>query len=271
LAVKKAEAYLKEVAYEVAGLHATYHQARTELLSANRNVVYFRNVLSRRQRLVAMTLISAEISDKASDDLQAAKERVQKQISVVAKLLTQLGGDPNIDVKVHPKYLSAKIALMNAELNLAKTVISAPQSGQIGQLNIEPGEYARAGVPLFTVTAAGPIWVEANLKETDLTHVAVGQAATITADAFPDGTVKATVASIGAATGSEFSILPPQNATGNWVKVVQRLPVRLKFDTAAQTKMLRAGMSVRVIIDTKFERPLPNVVQQAFALFELEK
>src|SRR5690606_10218466 len=129
---------------------------------------------------------------------------------------------------------------------------------------LRPGDYLRAGAPAFSLVGATGLWVEANLKETDLTHVRPGQAATVEIDTYPGRVWPARVDGFGAATGSEFSLLPPQNATGNWVKVVQRVPVRLMLtgdpSAAAEAPRLRAGMCAVVDIDTEHRRSLPSLV-----------
>jgi membrane fusion protein (multidrug efflux system) len=128
-----------------------------------------------------------------------------------------------------------------------------------------PGDYVTAGTPVFAVMASQGLWIEANMKETDLTFVRPGQHATLTIDAYPDITWDATVASISAGTGAEWSVLPAQNATGNWVKVVQRVPVRLQIENRPGQPPLRAGMSVIVDIDTGHRRALPGFLRWAFA------
>ena len=135
---------------------------------------------------------------------------------------------------------------------LAQTTVRAPADGVISQSTaFKVGQYVAAGTPLFSLVETGDTWVEANFKETQLTHMKVGQKAEIVLDTYPDHPFKATVESIGAGTGAEFSLLPAQNATGNWVKVTQRIPVRLKVEDAEAGRCaLRTGMSATVSIDT---------------------
>ena len=130
---------------------------------------------------------------------------------------------------------------------------------------MEPGEFVKSEEPLFAIISDKSVWIEVNLKETQLTHVKSGQQAVIEIDAYPDVKWTATVDSISPATGAEFAILPPQNATGNWVKVVQRLPIRLILDDLAGGPTLRAGMSAFVDIDTEHEAVLPGFVKEALA------
>jgi membrane fusion protein (multidrug efflux system) len=130
---------------------------------------------------------------------------------------------------------------------------------------LQIGEFVEAGKPVFSLIRTGAEWVQANFKETDLTYVRVGQPVVLSFDAYPGRVRQAEVASISPATGAEFALLPPQNALGNWVKVVQRLPVRLELTGDAVDPPLRAGMSVIVEIDTGHERALPNIVKSALA------
>ncbi|MFQ5626334.1 MAG: efflux RND transporter periplasmic adaptor subunit, partial [Methyloligellaceae bacterium] len=136
-------------------------------------------------------------------------------------------------------------------------------AGIVTNFDLQPGEYIRSGNVVFSLVGAGGVWVHANYKETDLTHVRVGQPATIRVDAYPNSLREAVVSSISPATGAEFALLPPQNATGNWVKVVQRLPVRLELKDPLSDPPLRAGMSVIVEIDTGHQRNLPGFARAA--------
>ena len=140
----------------------------------------------------------------------------------------------------------------------------AHTAGTLSSVTLEPGEYVEAGDPLFALVSIDEPWVEANLKEVQMTHVRVGQTATIVVDSFPDVTWQAKVESISPATGAEFAILPPQNATGNWVKVVQRVPVKLKIMGPRNKDLLRAGMTAEVSIDTGRERGALAAIKDAF-------
>ena len=153
-----------------------------------------------------------------------------------------------------------KIALRDrAALDLAHTEIKAPRAGIVLNFRLQLGEQVKAQTPLFSLVADRRPWVEANFKETDLTYVTVGQRATIVLDMHPDITWEAEVESISPATGAEFAILPPQNASGNWVKVVQRLPVKLRLVERPGEPPLRAGMTAYVSIDTKRQRSLAKI------------
>jgi len=132
----------------------------------------------------------------------------------------------------------------------------------VSNMKLQIGEYVDARKPVFSLIVSGPVWIEANFKETQLTHMHVGQPVTVVADAYPDAEWKAVVDTIAPATGAEFAVLPPQNATGNWVKVVQRLPVRVRVEQPADLPQLRAGMTVTVSVDTGRPRGLPRSVQR---------
>ncbi|MBT7249253.1 MAG: HlyD family secretion protein, partial [Rhodospirillaceae bacterium] len=152
-----------------------------------------------------------------------------------------------------------------AALDLKRTTVYAPSDGIVTNFGLEVGEYIEEGKPVFSLVGAKVVWVRANYKETELTHVRVGQPATLRADTYPDRVIEAVVSSIAPATGAEFALLPPQNASGNWVKVVQRLPVRLEITDTDKIPNLRAGMSVIVEIDTGRQRDLPPIFGAAFA------
>jgi membrane fusion protein (multidrug efflux system) len=148
---------------------------------------------------------------------------------------------------------------------LRRTKVRAPVSGIVTNFELQVGEHVEAAAPVFSIVANEPLWITANLRETELTHVRVGQEATIRVDAYPGRTWQAVVTSINPATGAEFAVLPPQNASGNWVKVIQRVPLRLELTEEPSGPPLRAGMSVVINIDTGYERTLPGVVATALA------
>jgi membrane fusion protein, multidrug efflux system len=175
--------------------------------------------------------------------------------------LTQLLGNPNLALDDFPPYYQAQAALAQAQRDLDHTEMRAPMDGVATLVDqIQLGRFVMAGAPVFTIIDVAKPWVDSNLKESDLTHVAVGQPVEIDVDAFPDHTFKGTVASLSPGTGAQFAILPPQNATGNFVKVVQRVPVRIYFDKDDPfVKKLKAGMSAYATIDTGHKRSLAGL------------
>jgi membrane fusion protein, multidrug efflux system len=186
---------------------------------------------------------------------QAQLELVKQQQSTA---LNQLLGNPELPLEQFPAYLQAKAALDDAQRNLDLATVRAPMAGVATQVDqIQLGRFIAAGTPVFSVIDIANPWVDANLKESDFTYVAVGQTVTIDVDAFPDHAFKGTIGSLSPGTGAQFSILPPQNATGNFVKVVQRMPVRIYFDSNDKyVKKLKAGMSAYTSIDTGHHRSL---------------
>jgi membrane fusion protein (multidrug efflux system) len=240
LALEQAEAKLGEA-------RTQYLNDKTNLASltqladlAQRNVDVKRRDVERKTQLVerqagAQADVDTAISDLVDAQLQAQSTRQQRD-----NMLNALKGDPNLPLEQFPAYVQAKAAYDDAKRNLDHTVLL--------------GRFVTAGSPVFSIVDDAQPWVDANPKETDITYLRVGQKATIDVDSFPNRTFTGTVQSVSPGTGAQFSILPPQNATGNWVKVVQRVPVRIVFDKGQDLSLLRAGMSVNVEIDTHHSR-----------------
>ena len=260
IAVMEAKAWMKGVRNEVESRRGDYRVKRAELKLAKDDLLYFERTFNRRQKLLKRGNVSQEKYEEARQNVEQARQKVSIVKQELSRILTMLSGNPNLKIEEYPQYLQALAVLDRAELNLKRTVVRAPASGRVSKIELQPGEYVKAGVPLFSVVSDQALWIEANLKETKLTHVRVGQRATLEIDAYPDHRWTATVASISPATGAEFAVLPPQNATGNWIKVVQRLPIRLDIDDPHSGPPLRVGMSAIVDIDTNREAALPDVM-----------
>jgi membrane fusion protein (multidrug efflux system) len=177
----------------------------------------------------------------------------------------KLGGGLTATIDEFPDYIQAKAGLDDAQRNLDRTHVVAPIAGVATQVDqIELGRVAPAGQAVFAIVEDRGLWVDANPKESDLTYVHAGEPASVTIDTFPGRDFKGRVCSIAPGTGSQFSILPAQNASGNWVKVVQRVPLRFCFDPSESTEGLRAGMSANVSIDTGRTRSLGELVTAPF-------
>lgn len=191
-------------------------------------------------------------------------------------ILTTLNGDAELKFDEHPLYLKHLTKLEQISFDIEQSTIFAEQDGIIAQMNLEEGEYIDIGKVLFAIVDEKNAWLEANLKETELTNIKVNQSAVFTPDAYPNNSWNAKVESISPATGSEFSILPPQNSSGNWVKVVQRVPVKIAIGSSIineniqnnSKKDLRVGMSVSVTIDTKYKRDVPFIIRPFSYFFE---
>ena len=191
-------------------------------------------------------------------------------------ILTTLNGDAELKFDEHPLYLKHLTKLEQISFDIEQSTIFAEQDGIIAQMNLEEGEYIDIGKVLFAIVDEKNAWLEANLKETELTNIKVNQSAVFTPDAYPNNSWNAKVESISPATGSEFSILPPQNSSGNWVKVVQRVPVKIAIGSSIineniqnnSKKDLLVGMSVSVTIDTKYKRDVPFIIRPFSYFFE---
>ena len=254
----RTRARMDVIGTELNSLRADYREAEVQTEQANEKVKHFKRRLERQKKLRNQGLGIEEQYDEAYHALQLSKKQVQINQQRVQKVLAALGGDAAVPVEQHPRYLAAQSIHEQAAVDLAGTTLRAPASGVVSNMKLQVGEYAQAGKPVFSLIQDDPVWVEANLKETQLTHIHTGQLASVVADAYPDRTWETTVASIAPATGAEFSVLPPQNASGNWVKVVQRVPIRLQIDNNDPLHRLRAGMTVTVRIDTRRERQLSS-------------
>jgi membrane fusion protein, multidrug efflux system len=224
---------------------------------AQQNVALKQRDVERKTTLVARNSGSQADLDNSLSATVTAQLQAQLAAQQQATTLNALLGKPDLPIEQYPPYQQAKAVLEQAERDLDHTTLKAPIGGTATQVdNIQLGRFVTAGTPILSVIDDGAPWVDANPKETDLTYLRVGQKVAIDVDAFPDHVFRGTVSSISPGTGAQFAILPPQNAVGNWVKVVQRVPVRIAFDAGQDVDLLRAGMSVTVDIDTGRRRSL---------------
>jgi membrane fusion protein, multidrug efflux system len=218
--------------------------------------------VDRKASLVKNSAGSQLDLDNSASSLVTARAQLEMLKQQISNAKNQLLGNPDLPLEQFPPYAQAKAALDQAQRNLDHTVLRAPIAGTATQVdNIQPGRFIAAGSPILSVIDDAKPWVDANPKESDFTYVAVGQPVTIEVDAFPDHVFKGTVSSLSPGTGAQFAILPPQNATGNFVKVAQRVPVRIILDAADKmVRKLKAGMSSYVTIDTGHRRSLAGIL-----------
>jgi membrane fusion protein, multidrug efflux system len=218
--------------------------------------------VDRKQALVNQKVGSQLDLDNSATSLVTAGAQAQFVKQNLSNAKAQLLGNPDLPMEEFPPYAQAKAQLDMAQRNLDHTVLRAPMAGVATQVEqIQLGRYVAAGTPVFSIIDVANPWVDANPKESDFTYVAEGQQVTLEVDAFPNHLFKGTVGSLSPGTGAQFAILPPQNATGNFVKVVQRVPVRIYFDKDdPYVKKLKAGMSVYATIDTKHKRSLAGLL-----------
>jgi membrane fusion protein, multidrug efflux system len=258
IALAEADAALGGARLKVGQLRAAYSQALAQKRLSDTEVAFLEDDLERQKTLFAKTFVTRTTLDDAERELAKARDNQASAEQDVTGALAALGGNADFETDQHPSVLAARAARERAAYALVQTNVRAPADGVISHASsFEKGQFVMAGAPLFSLVETGDTWVDANFKETQLTHMRPGQTAEVTFDTFPDQPVEAEIESIGAGTGAEFSLLPAQNATGNWVKVTQRIPVRLKI-TANTGMALRTGMSATVTVDTKVSRGLPD-------------
>ncbi len=241
---------------------SNYDKAKSNLVSlrtlvdlAGKNVEIKQRDVDRKSKLASSQAGSQADLDTAAGAMVTAQLQAEFAKQQLDSTLSSLLGNANLPLEQFPEYAQAKAAVDQAQRDLDHTILRAPISGTATQVdNIQLGRFVAAGGPILSIIDDQAPWVDANPKETDITYLRIGQKATIDVDSFPDHTFKGTVVAVSPGTGSQFSILPPQNATGNWVKVVQRVPVRIAFDKDEDTRLLRSGMSVVVDIDTGHSR-----------------
>ena len=250
IALDQANAALGSARVNVEQLKVSYRTAQTALTAATNTLAIQQSNYDRQNSLVSQGVSSASALDQPKLSLQSAQNAVASADQQVASAAAALAGNPEIATDQHPAVLAALSQVQLAERNLSKTAIVAPADGVISQIaSLNVGQFLAMGTTIASLVETGGSWVEANFKETQLAAIRIGMPAEVAVDASPGAPLEGTVTSIGAATGSEFSLIPAQNATGNWVKVVQRIPVRIDFDAKSEVQ-LRSGMSALVSVDT---------------------
>ncbi len=262
LAVDQAKAQLEQAKTTYDNLAANVKIYGQMLDLAQQGVDLKQRDVDRKQQLVNQKVGSQLDLDNSATGLVTAGAQMQFVKQQLSNAKAQLLGNPDLPMDEFPPYAQAKAALGMAQRNLDKTVLRAPMAGIATQVEqIQLGRFVAAGTPVFSVIDIDSPWVDANPKESDFTYVAVGQPVTLDVDAFPNHVFKGYVGSLSPGTGAQFAILPPQNATGNFVKVVQRVPVRIYFDKDDPfVKKLKAGMSVYATIDTGHKRTLAGLL-----------
>jgi len=251
IAVSDAAAHLADTRLQIESLKSTYRQRLVELRAARDTQSYAQQQYDRQTRLLASGIASQAQFDQAAHALDAARQQVANVQQQIGVALANLGGDPNIAPERHPLVAQAQAALDRAQLNLSYTVISAPTDGVVAKVEqLQVGDTIAASAPVFALVSTRDIWIEANFKEVQLARMRPGQVATVDIDRYPGRRFSAEVTSVSPSTGSQFSLLPPENATGNWVKVVQRVPVRLQLTHVDAGFLLQSGLSANVTVDT---------------------
>lgn len=251
IALRESEAALASARIAVQQLHADYQESLADLHNAEADLDYQQREYDRQSALVKKGVASQSKLDDVRNALQGAEDDVLKNKQTVNSALAALGTAVDAPIEQHPLVLEAMARCDKAALDLTHVTVFAPDAGTVSRTSLlQVGMYVVTGAPVLSFVKDSPVWVEANFKETELTHMQIGQTSTLRVDAFPSIKLTGHVESMSAGTGSEFSILPAQNASGNWVKVVQRVPVRVKLDSVPDGGLLKTGMSVKVRVDT---------------------
>ena len=250
-ALQAAQSKLDAARTQFANLKSNYDSLKKLVEVSQQGVDLKQRDVDRKSRLAENRAGSQLDLDTSKSALLTAELELQLGKQQLAGTLNQLLGNAELAIEDFPPYQQAKAVLDQAQRDFDHTVVKAPIDGTATQVdNIQLGRYVTAGMPVFSVVDDAAAWVDANPKETGITWLRTGQKVEINVDSFPGRTFHGIVQSVSPGTGAQFAILPPQNANGNWVKVVQRVPVRIVFDAGQDLSLLRAGMSVTVDIDT---------------------
>jgi membrane fusion protein, multidrug efflux system len=264
IAVDQTDARLGSARLQINGLKATYRQQQAELQSAKDTASFDEREYERKKALVASDFTPREVYDQVETTLKVSRQRIASIEQQISNTIAALNGDPDIEIDRHPTVRAARAQLDRARLDLSYATVIAPDDGTVARVDdLQVGNFVNPGTAVFSLLSSRRIWVEANFRETGLTHMRPGQEATISVDAYPDRAFRAHVVSMSPGTGSDFSVLPPENATGNWVKVVQRLPVRLEFDDIDSGRPLFSGISVTARVDTRYRRSWRDLLRLA--------
>jgi membrane fusion protein (multidrug efflux system) len=260
LALDRADAQIGTVREALNALKANYRDMQSQIQQAQNDINYFDTEYHRQQDLLTAHVASQSTFDTARRNLQNAQQKLASLTQQLGAIAANLDDDPTGPVEKNSRYLDAVAQRDEAARQLAHTVVKAPFAGIVTNVpSIATGKYLQASMTAFYLVAADHVWVVANPKETELTYVRPAQSATVTVDTYPDVQWNGSVESISPAAAQEFSLLPAQNTSGNWVKVVQRIPVRVRVDVSDKSlPPLRAGMSVEVDVDTGHRRGLPH-------------
>lgn len=266
IALNQASAAVESARLNVIELKAAYSQALTQEQIAADDAAFYQDTLDRQKALTAKGVATNSSLDDARHTAQKAAQGLVAARQAVATAQAALADSLNGEIDDHPMVVAAKAARDKAAYNLSVATVRAPADGLVYQASsFRPGEYVTPGASLFTIVETADPWIDANFKEPQLAYMKPDQPAEVVFDLYPKRIFKAKVDSIGAGTGAEFSLLPAQNATGNWVKVTQRIPVRIKLDNPEAEILARSGLSATVTVDTGKSRSFGDLFGSAKA------
>ncbi|HUZ32752.1 MAG TPA: HlyD family secretion protein [Xanthobacteraceae bacterium] len=266
IALDNAKSNRAQIGLSIDAMKQDYQRMQSDVAAQQAQVDLDQLNYDRNAMLLKTATISQAVFDQAHYSLDNDKSKLAALHQQTQVQLAKLGGNPDIDTAQHPQYLQAKAQVDEAQRQLDHTVITAPFAGVVTNVpSIAPGKYLAASTTAFFLVDTDHVWVDATPKETEVTYVRAGQTATVTVDTYPDDEWHGVVESVSPAAAQEFSLLPAQNTSGNWVKVVQRVPMRVRLDTSDKNlPPLRAGMSVEVDVDTGHARGLPHFLTGLF-------
>ena len=266
IALDNAKASLAQTALTIDAMKQDYQRMLSDAAAQQGQVALDQATYDRNSALLPSGTTSKATYDQARYTLEVDKSKLQSLRQQAAVQLARLSGNPDIPVTQHPQYLQAEAQVAEAQRQLDHTVVKAPFAGTVTNVPaIAPGKYLAASMTAFYLVDRDYVWIDATPKETELTYVQPGQPVTVTVDTYPDAQWHGAVESISPAAAQQFALLPAQNTSGNWVKVVQRIPMRVRVDTSAKDlPPLRAGMSVEVDVDTGHARGLPHFLTALF-------
>jgi membrane fusion protein (multidrug efflux system) len=259
LALDRAEAQIGNTRNDLVALQASYRNMQAQVGQAQKDVDFNTVNFQRQEQLIANNFTPKATYDTARNTLQGSQQKLASLQQHLGGLAANLNGDPDAPIENHPKYKDAVAARNEAARQLAHTVVHAPFAGIVTNVpSLQPGQYLAAAATAFNIVSADRVWVQASPKETELTYVKPGQKVLVEVDSYPGQQWTGTVDSISPASASSFSLLPAENTSGNWVKVVQRIPMRVSVANAPGKPQLRVGMSVELSVATGHERGFPD-------------
>src|ERR1700736_1862389 len=265
LALDRAEAQIGNTRNDLVALQASYRNMQAQVGQAQKDVDFNTVNFQRQEQLIANNFTPRATFDTARNTLQNSQQKLASLQQQLAGLAANLNGDPNAPIENHPRYKDAVAARDEAARQSAHTVVHAPFAGIVTNVpSLQPGQYLAAAATAFNIVSTDHVWVQASPKETELTYVKPGQKVAVEVDTYPGQRWTGTVDSISPASASSFSLLPAENTSGNWVKVVQRIPMRIPANNAPGKPPLRVGMSVEVNVDTGHARGFPSFITGLF-------
>jgi membrane fusion protein (multidrug efflux system) len=265
LALNRAEAQIGNTRNDLVALQASYRNMQAQVEQAQKDADFNMVNFKRQEQLLANYFTPKATFDAARNTLQGSQQKLASLQQQLTGIAANLNGDPDAPIENHPKYKDAMAARDEAKRQLARTVVRAPFAGIVTNVpSLQPGQYLAAAAVAFNIVSTDHVWVQASPKETELTYVKPEQKVTVDVDSYPGERWAGTVDSISPASASSFSLLPAENTSGNWVKVVQRIPMRVLVNNAPGKPPLRVGMSVEVNVDTGHARGFPSFIADLF-------